>query len=535
MQSGISFTFDSPPAPPGRLSSLQKLGRLFGIKTGPGKSKGISSNGTTARLSSSPFPGPGSPYCDDTSRTSTTSHDTLKPMKTRSHHRPLHHSLSTPSMQIKKPAFGTQEVDLHHNGEPFPLSLSIPVPLNYDLDLDEKIPPSPQPILFSLLRDLEPSLSPKRIMRRPITPKGNAPSPEPPSQLRRKLSKKRNVDAAPLSLSPHSADANNSLNSLRSLGAPRRRATVQALNTIPRAESSESSSPSLTPFKSPSYEELNLAPIMSIESTTSDESETRTRRSISKVCRVLGGCPSNFPPCPEPYEEAALPPSPSFSDTSFSQNPPGKLSRRMSLTLSTLASLPARMRSPSHSRQPSSSLNHLGVSSDNISETSGEMLDDIYASTLSLISPILFNPPSPISPGGSAVPAVPQKNPSSSTVPPPDNNNNMKPSLFSSPSATVVPLQPTLMMRPRSLSHAAQSPRSRPSSRLFLQPPIPPAAADYGTELPVRANWMDVQPDNLNGTSDGNTDDRNTKPADWSGQWNQDDMQEVIRKLRNLR
>ena len=385
-----------------------------------------------------------------------------------------------------------------------------------------------------------------------------------------------------MSPSQQSADIDGSPNpgqKLASLQRPR-----------PSTDSLDSSSSPRSPTFYPAYaQEVRLRSMASVDSgattTTSEDGsrlagENSTRRKSSKkLSRMLGGHQgSSFdlgkgtgesgefspPGSPSPSEHAFF-----FQASSDSlATGKAKIARRMSVTLSSLSSIPARLRPPLHVRRSSSSIPCIP---DNISEASQELRDDAYAEegSSSLISPISFNPdpPSPVCPlpfanpltrpslsnqsstHHGASPHTPGLAPSPAVDPEPQTPIPAPPE---PPVEKAVPPRSQPPQRPRSVSYAPPKDLSLLSSRLFgfgsgsgsssSNPTTPTHTAD--TPIPVKANWLDSvrSVPSLLGRDrvmevrqEETTVPRKSSAPDWSGQWNEEDMDKVIKKLRNLR
>jgi len=406
--------------------------------------------------------------------------------------------------------------------------------------------------------------------------------------------KKRSTDKSP---SRQSGDSNGSPTSRQKFSSLRRQCSAR-----PRTDSLESSSSPHSPASCPAYaQEVRLMPSMnSVDSgattTTSEEDsrfseENSTRRKNSKkLSRMLGGHPrSSFDLTRGTAEfgEFSPPSSPSPSEHAFSfqasadslATSKAKIARRMSVTLSSLSSIPARLRPPLHARRSSSSVPCIP---DNISEASHELRDDAYAEdgSSSLISPIAFNPepPSPVCPPSANPVTGPSLSNQSSMY---HDSSTLSPDLPPSPTVDpepqtpVPPLpepDPTLprvqvasplhprshsRQRPRSVSYAPPKDSSPLSSRLFgfgggspssgpMTPVLftPAHPGDTPTPIPVKANWLDgvrFAPslrgrDRIAGVQEEETTVPRKSPVqEWSGKWNEEDMDKVIKKLRNLR
>ncbi|GLB36867.1 hypothetical protein LshimejAT787_0311540 [Lyophyllum shimeji] len=317
----------------------------------------------------------------------------------------------------------------------------------------------------------------------------------------------------------------------------------------------EPTPPLSTIFPSMPNEDLQLTPINSRDSAISEEflyrekpSRQQSRRqSINKLARTLGVFANDFN---NPLDSGTGR-SPYITD-STTQDVIMEVprTRRMKLSLTTkLNTLPSALRPPFRSR---ASLSISTPDADDVHSWGGGETHDGsrgsgYSSSYSPISPITFKPPTPVATVPSRRASALNLLPSSTDKLKPDDGT--PPSSSSSPPQQQqhldAPLSPSLN-RSRSLSFApprlgflkpaSSITRSRP------QTPTPPPAAvveePREEPLPVKAHWLEsptpeeeAKAQKFVETHPEYADEYRT----WTGQWNQDDMQQVIRMLRNLK
>jgi hypothetical protein len=331
-----------------------------------------------------------------------------------------------------------------------------------------------------------------------------------------------------------------------------------------------------------------------------NDSFCRRRRSINKISRMLGGCPSEITRAYLESTSSSPMASPSVSQVSFSPGETGapnavKTARRKSLTLPNITTIQSTLfrsnsssvlkahlpipNSPSHASvstvNPDDVHMHqlnLDLAEDEEPELWGELRDDAHGTMHSPISPIMFNPPSPLPAPPKSLPGLSTNSlsPISDSLPvsPVDSlllsslnvaihGDSLSPlppstTVTTPGSATVVttPSSPpsrrhSIIGRSRSSSHAHRS-----SLQIFSpkQASSPLGTAEKELEatttLPVKANWLEQVTSSLQqGVQDRSesADSHSRSPSvpvqapEWSGQWNQDDMQQVIKRLRNLK
>lgn len=530
------LTLEGPdPAPPAPLTlrSLQKLGRLLGIRTSPASSspKYCPSSQVPATSATPPqYPTPPSapsafsdfPFLNDdhSSRNTSSSHATTKPAGSRRRPR-LHHSVSTPAMYPINTQSGSRS------------STSIPSrggECQYFVRFcfSYLFPGEQGDSAVSLLKNLQPSTSPRSSRVRPST--ASTQTSETRLRWRWQKKDKRSISVQEASSPPRSH------------------------STIPWSEPLGLVA-QLPPIEhSLSIQDLRLTPMTTIGSTASD-SRTYTPdlppcgRSVNKLARTLGIFPADIsaltklPPC-----DPSTPPYPLTPDSSsfhaIKEPPKPKIIRRMSLSLSTIASLPSLFRSPSQSPRPQkpspsrASLSTLNTDvgdihhfdlADDLSENWGwgEMRDDSCASTDSPISPITFQPPTPIAGPANKASSPPWAAQLSGRTSPEVRRSSRRTSKIS-------------LARARSQTYVSSQFAQRAEARSRAQTPMLLDTQDYVHGLPVRANWLDAaSPAARDGGEDVTVSPADTdvdrEPRTWSGQWNQGDMQQVIKRLRDLR
>lgn len=271
---------------------------------------------------------------------------------------------------------------------------------------------------------------------------------------------------------------------------------------------------------SPEINDLCLTPTSTRSSSLSESEQPtrhtsqRSRGSINKVSRTLG-----FPEITFATEFGEVPLSASYDSYNpfdsldlypVRKQPSVKLSRRLSLTLSNLTAIPTFFR-PSSTTQPTSppspsrtSLSTLDANdvhqfglADDLSDSWGKIPESLTNSSDLQISPITFHTPT--------------------HVLPPSSSGDMKLNI----PGEVSPPFPTLTSG-RSQSHSSLR-------RVAGTAPRPHTPFDERTNPPAQAirsgphltPYMDSMPQVASKTA--------------NGEWNQDDLQDVIKKLRYLK
>ncbi|KAG6890521.1 hypothetical protein C0995_007721 [Termitomyces sp. Mi166 len=296
--------------------------------------------------------------------------------------------------------------------------------------------------------------------------------------------------------------------------------------TPPAASQSESATSPLeatfvpTPPLSTIFSADTHDPLMSDSSDLSDDMDflkPSRRKSINKLARTLGVAPHDFEPSNDPH-------------LAVSFGPDSTRSRSMSLPLNTISTgIPPVLQPSTRPQLDSRSRISLSTSNiddlhrlnlaDNLSDNRGEIRSGSRTSisSHSPISPIIFNPPTPIT-----------------TQPPPPlpSIGNMKleeKSLTSSLHSHVH----TTLKRSRSMTLA---PLKSKLGRLVAgahtvesTPDIPP--------LPVKANWLESTREEVSKARNFVVahPEYMDEYSNWSGQWNQDNMHDVIKMLRTLK
>ncbi|RDB27289.1 hypothetical protein Hypma_004372 [Hypsizygus marmoreus] len=541
-------------------SPFHRLGKFFGLKSGspsrsgnspsssPSRSRGTSP-ARTGRFLSRPTTDAG--HRSHSPDGSTSSHATTKVSASR-----LNHSTSTPNMCVD-------------NRTDRPASV---LPMRRE----EKRGSRPVgPIIVSLLSGLQPSI-PANPRHKP-TDDDKKPSLSPTTYefgtVARSSSARRTPESSVSPLSrDHSFTPCNSPSPVSKTFStflqPESAHIARRHSTLAWTEPLESTTP-LSPLFSPiPSDDSHLTPATSIESLKASDRRrsrkpwTHSRRgSVNKLARTLGVCP---PDLNMSFDVGQTPHSPNHSERSFSTTEEtyipakeplslSKASKRRSLSLTTFASLPSlfRSRSPSHGdgkhitkRSPSrislSTVNtddvHRFDLADDLSDTWGEVRDDSHS--CSPISPITFHPPSPLPRGGGVA--------SSTLSHPPSDNMKREPETagFSLSSSL---RRPTALTRARSQSYISSSESQSAFSidsrahTPFQELQVPETETwplQAKARLPVKANWLDsssLLSSEQNSKQRQEATGSGPESRDWIGEWNQDDMQQVIKMLRQLK
>ncbi|KAF8060709.1 hypothetical protein FPV67DRAFT_303414 [Lyophyllum atratum] len=514
------------------LKTMCRLGKFLGIKTGYGAPSSSASRKPDSGISSpkpnssfnhflSAVPIPSSSFsCAGDGESSTSSDATFIP--NGADHRPVRHSVSAPTM--------CNFYQSHSEA-----STRSPSPVNT----------TPLPVMLSL-RAL-PLPAEEETKKSPVS----IISPKPDGKRRWRWGR-RKEEKSPLpihSTIPPTSDPEK----LQSIGRTASPLWKETFEPTPHLSSI---------FPSLPADDLQLTPITSASSTFSDDLQYREkpsrkhtrRQSINKLARTLGVFPNDFNSHAEtgksPYNADSIGKS---TQNSTKEHP----RRRIKLSLTTkLNTLPAVLRPPSTPTPSRSRISLLSTPNtddvhrfglaDDLSESWGNSRAASVYSSSSPISPITFKPPTPV-----AVAAVPRRasllglnllSASADKLKHPDEVTRPSSSSSLSPPSH---LSATLS-RSRSLSFAPPAPRigrlarlasahSAASSRPHTPTPVGEAQEPH---MPVKANWLEG-PVEAEVEKAKSFVDEHPEYADeyrtWSGQWNQDDMQHVIRMLRNLK
>ncbi|KAF5377006.1 hypothetical protein D9615_007323 [Tricholomella constricta] len=510
--------------------SFSKLGKLFGLKTSPDAPSSSSTRRQKLRqssprpnsfLASVAIPSP-TFSCRDDGQSTSSSDATFVPNcpLQRSH---LSHSASTPTMFTRYQSTSEN-------------STRSPTPVHGG--------PSSRPVMLSLRADALPT----DVEEKKVPVLANVPKPD---VKRRWKWKRRNGEKSTRSASPL---ANCPI--LTTPSGSKRAQSVHSASSPLWDESFEPTPPLSSIYPSYPAENLHLTPITSTDSANSDNLQYREkpnpkhsrRQSINKLARTLGVFPQDFNSPNDkgksPYSEGPIGRVCSRTDDSFKQTPKSSRANRMSLRLTTTLSLlrpPSRsqLTPRSRSRASLSTLNtddvHRFGLADDLSDSWGEVRNDsrasIYSSSYSPISPITFKPPTPVA-------VVPSRRSSTLNLnlPSTDRLKHLPDELTHSS-----PHSKTTLSRSRSLTFA-------PRRIDRLVPQLAPSAAGSRPHTPfgdldeprlsARANWLEspVEEEEAKARSFVvNHPEYVDEYKNWSGQWNQDDMQQVIKMLRSLK
>ncbi|KAG6864906.1 hypothetical protein C0991_006435 [Blastosporella zonata] len=254
------------------------------------------------------------------------------------------------------------------------------------------------------------------------------------------------------------------------------------------------------------------------------------RNSTNKLARTLGALP------PQSDYDDINKPLPNLGSSSR-QDIAG--SRRMSLSLTTtFTAVPALLRQASRTgpKQSRSKTTLSTLTTDDVFGLADDLSDNwgeprtgsrasIYSS-YSPISPIVFNPPTP------TTTKPPRRLPSA-------DNMKLEDVTFASrphPGAT--------LNRSRSLSFAPLRPKITRLAHLAsagAQAETRPQSVMASPSIPLKAGWLESTPAVLEEEASKARSFVVTHPEyvdeyrNWSGQWNQDNVQDVIKMLRNLK
>ncbi|KAF9457362.1 hypothetical protein BDZ94DRAFT_234582 [Collybia nuda] len=516
------FSLESADCPnvPSSPKPLGKLGKLLGLKTDPSASniknhttfsqsnntRSLAFNSLKKSASSRPRP-----------RNAT--HDNPRPLSDAPRRRNLNHSVSAPAMHAsslrpsRASSMRVQRPSMYNNANIHTHTILIQ---HYCLVVlgvfDGLSRTNNEPHLHPIRRQPElcadvPQITPEKKLkwmwkRRAFIPKRSHP-PSP--------TLKEN-DVQETFANPYSTD----------VSTPQCHTPVvtesQVLDIVPLA------GPSLPTLDDD--DDICLTPI----STRSSEHEQpmghkvqRSRGSINKVARTLG-----FPEITFATEFGEVPLSAGYN----SYNPfdsvdlypvrkqgPAKLTRRLSLTLTTLTTIPNLFRpSPAVQRTSPASRSQISLSTldvddihqfglaDDLSDTWGKISESRTSSSDLPVSPITFHIPP--------------------EIPPSSSPGKVKPSV----QEEVSPPLPTLTCgRSQSLSSLQVRHVARTASR-------PDTPFDERTNTLVQVARSGSNSTSMT-TEPHLTDLKSLRASTktWNGEWNQDDMQHVIKKLRCLK
>ncbi|KAG6917265.1 hypothetical protein DXG01_003212 [Tephrocybe rancida] len=291
----------------------------------------------------------------------------------------------------------------------------------------------------------------------------------------------------------------------------------------------------------PNTQDLHFVPIISNGSLMSDDFPTNPkpprRKSSNKLARTLGVLPDGSKSAPRKSEKI-------LGAEASGSSRQDVTSLKKSLSLSTsFATIPAILEPPSlpqprksRSRVSLSTLNtddvHRFGLTDDLSENWGDIQSgspaSIYSS-YSPISPITFNPPTPITT------KPPRRLPSA---------DNVKLEDVTTPSSPRPYLDATLS-RARSMSFGPLRPKMGRLAHLgsTVEPETrrPHTASSASSRVPFKAGWLESTPAVLEEEASKARSFVVDHPEyideyrNWSGQWNQDNVQDVIKLLRTLK
>ncbi|KAG5641012.1 hypothetical protein DXG03_006380 [Asterophora parasitica] len=308
------------------------------------------------------------------------------------------------------------------------------------------------------------------------------------------------------------------------------------------------SPPSSSAYSSFPVDDLHLTPSTSTDSATPANAQYSgkpvrqhsRRQSANKLARTLGALPpqdlDSLAEGKSLYDNAGM----STDVDSLTEPPISPRSRRMSLKLTTTLSL---LRPPSRTQRAPRSRSKISLSTlntddvhrfglpDDLSDNWGDSRHDSRASiysSYSPISPITFKPPTPVA-------VAPSRRFSTLNL---GSTAKVKPdevTLSSPHPQTTLNRSRSLSLAPPRIGRLAQLANAHSAAE--SRPHTPTEDVDE-TRLPVRANWLEspIQEEEAKARS---FMDAHPEYADeyksWSGQWNQDDMQHVIKMLRSLK